>query len=75
MAGSPIIFWEFEDNILPQGCEIEQSISITGDECHHNIKNLPDKQARKIIIQVPFSEYKVCSDSVITHFNEHTISM
>ncbi len=66
------MFWIFEDNILPDGCELEQSTSNTGDECHYNIKKIADKDAREIIISLPPSDIQVCNNKT-TPFSEELL--
>jgi hypothetical protein len=44
----PHIIWIFEDNIIPDGCEWIQKDSDSGDRCHYEIKNLKDKEAKRI---------------------------
>ena len=74
IIGTPIIFWEFEDNILPQNSTFQQSPSATGDDCHYNIKNLTNREARKIIIKQSPSAFQVCIDKKIVPFSEKYIS-
>jgi len=45
----PHILWEFEADIIPSKCEFKQEDSPTGDNCHYNIYNLKDKEAKRIL--------------------------
>jgi hypothetical protein len=48
VASTPPIFWCFSTEILPAGYQLEQEDSPIGDDCHYNIKGLPDKQAKRL---------------------------
>ena len=45
----PPIYWQFEEEILPAKCRIEQVTTASGDECHHNIYDLSIKQAKNVL--------------------------
>lgn len=64
VAGTPIIFWVIPDQIVEDGCNLEQETTESGDVCHYNIRGLSDNRARKIIIRVPIEELMVCADEV-----------
>jgi hypothetical protein len=67
------MFWIFDDDILPDGHELEQSTSKTGDECHYNIKNITKGEARKIITNVPPSDIQVCNNNKTIPFREELL--
>lgn len=62
VAGLPIIFWTIPDQIVEDGCHLEQETTESGDVCHYNIRGLSDNRARKIIIRVPIEELMICAD-------------
>lgn len=68
MIDSPTILWIFEYSILPKGCSLKQNSSDTGDECHYNIGNLSDREARRIIIGQDISAFYVCKNTRIVSF-------
>ncbi len=61
IAGNPPIFWIFYANILPEACKFIQQTSDSGDECHHNLIGLTDKQARNIFKQVTLNAFRICT--------------
>jgi hypothetical protein len=65
---NPIMLWIFEYSILPKGCNLKQNSSDTGDECHYNIRNLSDREARKIIVGQDLSAFSVCKNTKIVPF-------
>jgi len=62
ITGEPSIFWEFSDEILPDGHRIEATASDFGDECHNDIFHVQRKHLRKIIINVPISDFNICTN-------------
>lgn len=54
VAGEPVIFWCFIEDILPEGYRLEQENSSTGDSCHYNIMGLTDAIAKRFF--KPFGE-------------------
>jgi len=70
IVNTPIIFWKINSNTLPTCCGFVQSPSTTGDECHHNIENLPDKEARKIIKNQFPSNFRICHGHEVILFDE-----
>lgn len=50
IADEPIIFWQFETDILPNGCHIDYKVSTTGDMCHCDIEGLGNNEARRFFI-------------------------
>ena len=74
IAGSPFIFWQFEEDILTEGYSIEQSTSTTGDECHHDIKNVTTRKAGNIIKKIPPEDFSYCDGTQIEQFNEGILS-
>ena len=60
VSGSPPIFWEIPAGILPPQCQFIQNPSDTGDDCHHNLIGLNDREARRIIKQTPLDEMHIC---------------
>ena len=70
IAGTPIIFWKIDSNTPPTCCNFVQSPSTTGDECHYNIENLSDKEARKIIRNQPPSSFYICGNHKVVSFDE-----
>ena len=65
-SNDPPVFWEFEEQILPDECELEQQTSKSGDCCHYNINKLSDKKARKLFVnrqkEHQLSEFKICEN-------------
>lgn len=61
-SSEPPIFWEFDQAVLADGCQLEQQTSPTGDVCHYNILNLPDKTARALIVQQPLQAFQICTN-------------
>jgi hypothetical protein len=45
-------------------------ISDTNDLCHHNITGIPEKEARRIIINVPTNEFMICDSQGIRALQE-----
>jgi hypothetical protein len=74
VGGHPIIFWEFEENILPEGYSLEKETSDSGDVCHHNIKGVSDSQAGKIIKGLSVEEFSHCNNSHVIQFNPEILS-
>ena len=62
VAGTPVIFWEVPNELLENGCRLEQETTESGDVCHYNIRGLSNNQARKIIISIPVEEFMICAD-------------
>ncbi len=67
------MFWIFDDNILPDGCTLDQNTSKSGDECHYNIKNMTNKEARKIIVNQSPSDILVCNNNETIPFSEELL--
>ena len=64
IVDEPPIFWEFSPESLFTNVTLEQQDSDTGDVCHYNIKNLTDKNAKKVFKQEQrnsFSGMNICS--------------
>ena len=38
-----------------------QQTTVSGDECHHNIEGLSDKDCRKLLLESTLSEYEICA--------------
>lgn len=72
-VASPVMSWIFEDDILPDGCELEQNTSESGDECHYNIKKITNKDARKIIVNLPPSDIQICNNNKTIPFSEELL--
>jgi hypothetical protein len=60
VLGEPPIFWEIPETVLPTHCQFIQDPSDTGDDCHHNLIGLSDREARRIIKQTPLDEMRIC---------------
>lgn len=52
-----------------------QSPSTTGDECHHNIENLSNKEARKIIKNQFPSNFRICHNHEAVLFDESLLPL
>lgn len=61
VSRNPVIFWRFDDSVLPSNSRLEQSPS-NGDECHHNVCNLTKTQARGIALSMTVDTLTVCDD-------------
>ena len=63
ISGTPSIFWLFDTCILPVNHSIDQSPSNTGDDCHHDIKGLTDKESARIFKNNAIfpSSFQICS--------------
>src|SRR3989304_8104156 len=46
IASTPAIYWEFDEQILPTGCQREPVIEEGKDPCHENIKGMTKKQSK-----------------------------
>ena len=75
LTGDPIIFWKINSDTLPTSCRFVQSPSTTGDECHHNIENLSDNEARRMIIRQFPSNFRLCHGHRVTRFNERSLPL
>jgi hypothetical protein len=65
------MFWEVPPSVFStEGCHLEQIISDTGDPCHHNIMGIHENEARRIIINVPTHEFKICDSKGIRSLME-----
>ena len=60
VAGDPPIFWKIPESILPADISITQSVSSSGDQCHFNIGQITEKDARKIIMGVSIHDFMIC---------------
>jgi hypothetical protein len=49
LTGSPPVYWEFDRELLPDKCHLEQKTTESGDYCHHNIHGLSDNKAGKLL--------------------------
>jgi hypothetical protein len=63
VSGEPPIFWEIPEVVLPANCQFIQEPSDTGDDCHHNLVGLSDREARRIIKRTPLGEMSVCLET------------
>src|SRR5436190_4011842 len=63
VSGTPAIFWDIDPEVLPENCQLAQQTSLTGDECHYNLKGLSKEEARAIFKEVPLTEFKICTET------------
>ncbi len=63
VLGDPPIFWEIPEAVLPPTGQFIQAPSDTGDDCHHNLVGLSDREARRIIKQMLLGEMSVCLET------------
>lgn len=65
-AGYPTVYWEIPNGLLPPKILIEQCVSDRGDICHHNLKRLTKKEARKFfkdkIPEGDISRFLICNE-------------
>lgn len=63
VSGDPPIYWEIPPNLLPENCEFQQTPSASGDDCHHNILNVTNQEAREILLKSNmFAEFYLCEN-------------
>ena len=60
IAGTPIVVWEIPNEKIPSFCRIEQGVSDTGDECHHEIFDWERSDAEKTIKNVSVTDLEIC---------------
>ena len=56
----PAIYWEFAEEQLPIGYQLEQQTSASGDHCHYNIEAISDKSAREMLLHTKLSDFQIC---------------
>ena len=69
--GDVVIFWEIPSN-LPAGGRLEQETTDSGDDCHYNLRDLSDNQAKQYFkSKTPSLEgFRICDDD---HHRELTL--
>ena len=67
--GNPVIYWPVPDNLIidrPSCQWVQEDSNIAGkppDVCHHNLKNLANSAADKIIRSQPIDAFIVCEEN------------
>ena len=65
VSGDPVIFWIVPDSpVLARGQWI-QSVSTTGDDCHHSLIDLSRSAAAKLVREQPLDAFSVCAEKGI----------
>ena len=61
----PFVIWKFTRNSLFNGCEFQQSVSDSGDNCHFDIVNLSNSRAKRIFNQYnnPTEHQQICDNA------------
>ncbi len=60
----PVIFWQFDSAILPQGVQLVHERSDTSDPCHVNIKGLEKRQSKKFFKRLQKQQqliFRICA--------------
>ncbi len=62
-SSHPLIFWEFDEALLPASFTAEQQTTQSGDICHYNLLGISDKAARDLLIQCSLAGFQICEGS------------
>src|SRR5262245_33420275 len=62
IAGEPPIFLLVRAEALPAPNQIEQSPSLSGDECHHDVKGISDNRLKKFFKALDWREFFICEN-------------
>jgi hypothetical protein len=60
-GGDPAIFWIFPEDAIPAGGTLVQVQSESGDDCHHDIVGLSDKQLRTFLKSSSLADLQICA--------------
>src|SRR5665213_2565977 len=63
-GGDPAIFWVFPQTAIPAGGTLVPIPSDTGDDCHHDITGLSDKQLRGFLKSSSLPDYQICDPAI-----------
>ncbi|MEZ4866283.1 MAG: hypothetical protein R3C14_33510 [Caldilineaceae bacterium] len=63
-SSQPLIFWVFEEAILPAGFIAEQQTTESGDVCHYNLLGVSDKAARDLLIRQRLTDFQICDNDM-----------
>jgi len=66
----------FNSTILPNDCQIINRVSDTGDECHHDIENISNGAAKRILndrFQSPLLNGHICDNDLLRPFEQRDL--
>lgn len=62
VSSEPPIFFLFEEGVLPNGYQLVQSVSPTGDDCHHEIQGISNNRLGNFFKAHAWSQFLICEN-------------
>lgn len=70
IVGEPIMFFLIEREEIPEGGNLKQSRSTSGDDCHHDVEGVSDKRLKTAFKGKNWAAIQVCEGDKPRPFNE-----
>jgi hypothetical protein len=70
IAGEPIVYWQFDSEVLGDGVQLVKNVGTTGDDCHYDICQLPRKRGKDIFKENALNQnLRICINNDAIQFS------